>query len=173
MFLPKVTIGLNNVIFGSIREVGLSRIVTSRFMSSNALYTEQAVPDKLYKKIELELRGHDKAVLKSYGEFANMTANHLGVSITRNEQLYKAVHDRYTVLKSKHVHKKHRVQYEFRTYFRLIDFEKLTGSTADTLLEYIQRNLPEGIAMKVTKTEIRVLPEIISKPPIQEVPKET
>ena len=29
--------------------------------------------------------------------------------------------------------------------------EKLTGSTADTFLEYIQRNLPEGVAMKVTK----------------------
>jgi len=29
--------------------------------------------------------------------------------------------------------------------------ERLTGSTADTFLEYIQRNLPEGVAMKVTK----------------------
>ena len=27
--------------------------------------------------------------------------------------------------------------------------EKLTGSTADTYLEYIQRNLPEGVSMKV------------------------
>lgn len=71
-----------------------------------------------------------------------------------SEQIKKPVHDRYTVLKSRHVHKKHRVQYEFRTYFRLIDFEKLTGSTADTLLEYIQRNLPEGVAMKVTKVII-------------------
>ncbi|XP_051170259.1 28S ribosomal protein S10, mitochondrial [Leptopilina boulardi] len=168
MLLSKI----NNIIFGSIRETGLNRLLTSRFMSDNALSTEQSVPDKLYKKIELELRGHDKAVLKSYGEFTNMTANNLGIIMTKNEQIKKAVHDRYTVLKSRHVHKKHRVQYEFRTYFRLIDFEKLTGSTADTLLEYIQRNLPEGVAMKVTKTEIRKLPEIISKPPIQEIPKE-
>lgn len=28
---------------------------------------------------------------------------------------------------------------------------KLTESTALTFLEYIQRNLPEGVAMKVTK----------------------
>lgn len=56
-----------------------------------------------------------------------------------------------TLLKSKHVHKKHRVQYEIRTYFRFLDFLKLTGSTADTFLEYAQRNLPEGVAMKVTK----------------------
>ena len=25
----------------------------------------------------------------------------------------------------------------------------LTGSTADTFLEYVQRNLPEGVSMKV------------------------
>lgn len=43
------------------------------------------------------------------------------------------------------------VQYEFRTYFRFMQFHRLTGSTADTFLEYIQRNLPEGVAMKVTK----------------------
>lgn len=30
-------------------------------------------------------------------------------------------------------------------------FKHLTGSTADILLEYIQRNLPEGVAMKVTR----------------------
>ena len=27
---------------------------------------------------------------------------------------------------------------------------RITGSTADTYLEYIQRNLPEGMAMKIT-----------------------
>ena len=32
-------------------------------------------------------------------------------------------------------------------------FEKVTGSTADTFLEYIQRNLPEGVAMTVTKVQ--------------------
>lgn len=57
------------------------------------------------------------------------------------------------MLKSAHVHKKHRVQYEIRTYYRYLDFLKLTGSTADTFLEYLQRNLPEGVAMKVTKVK--------------------
>lgn len=64
------------------------------------------------------------------------------------------MHERLTVLKSVHVHKKHRVQYETRTYYRFMDFAKLTGSTADTFLEYIQRNLPEGVAMKVTKVRL-------------------
>lgn len=63
----------------------------------------------------------------------------------------KAHHERYTLLRSIHVHKKCRVQYEVRTWFRFIHFHKLTGSTADTFLEYVQRNLPEGVALKVTK----------------------
>lgn len=63
----------------------------------------------------------------------------------------KPVHEKLTVLKSAFVHKKHRVQYETRTYYRYLELLKLTGSTADTFLEYIQRNLPEGVAMKVTK----------------------
>ena len=59
--------------------------------------------------------------------------------------------DRLTLLKSIHIYKKHRVQYEIRTHFTHMNFHKLTGSTADTFLEYVQRNLPEGVSMKVTK----------------------
>lgn len=35
-----------------------------------------------------------------------------------------------------------------------LQYYYLTGSTATTFLEYIQRNLPEGVAMKVTKVNI-------------------
>ncbi|OAD53550.1 28S ribosomal protein S10, mitochondrial [Eufriesea mexicana] len=117
--------------------------------------------DKLYKKIEIEVRGNDRAVLKSYGEFAVMAANHLDITVNRNIELRKPIHERLTVLKSIHVHKNHRVQYETRTYYRYVDFLHLTGSTADTYLEYIQRNLPEGVAMKVTKVELQTLPDTV------------
>ncbi|CAK9829879.1 28S ribosomal protein S10, mitochondrial [Anthophora retusa] len=120
-------------------------------------------PDKLYKKVEIEVRGHDKAVLKSYGEFVVMAANHLDINVYRNVALRKPVHERLTVLKSAFVHKKHRVQYETRTYYRYLDFFNLTGSTADTFLEYIQRNLPEGVAMKVTMVELQTLPETVKQ----------
>jgi ribosomal protein S10 len=76
----------------------------------------------------------------------------------------KANHERLTLLKSVHIYKKHRVQYEIRTYFRFMQFLRLTGSTADTFLEYIQRNLPEGVAMKVTKVEITAVPSHIRTP---------
>ena len=62
---------------------------------------------------------------------------------------------RKTLLKSVHVYSKHRVQYEIRTFYSHINLKNLTGSTALTYLEYIQRNLPEGVAMKVTKHERR------------------
>lgn len=63
----------------------------------------------------------------------------------------KPIHERLTVLKSVHIYKKHRVQYETRTYYMFVQYNRLTGSTADTLLEYVQRNLPEGVALKTTK----------------------
>ncbi|XP_015178970.1 PREDICTED: 28S ribosomal protein S10, mitochondrial [Polistes dominula] len=143
------------------RETGRIGILTKPF---SALVKPN--PDKLYKKIEIEVRGNDPAVLKSYGQFTEMTANHLGINMLRNTTPRKPIHERLTVLKSVHVHKKHRVQYETRTYYRFMDFVKLTGSTADTFLEYLQRNLPEGVAMKVTKVELQKLPESIQTPPI-------
>lgn len=72
---------------------------------------------------------------------------------------YKAKHDRMTLLKCKTGNKKHRVQYEIRTWYRFMEFAKLTESTADTYLEYIQRNLPEGVFMKVTKVGLWTLYE--------------
>ncbi|MGH0177158.1 UNVERIFIED_CONTAM: hypothetical protein FKN15_074635 [Acipenser sinensis] len=61
--------------------------------------------------------------------------------------------ERLTLLKAVHIFKKHRVQYEMRTYYRCIELKHLTGCTADVYLEYIQRNLPEGVAMEVTKED--------------------
>ncbi|CAL7943943.1 unnamed protein product [Xylocopa violacea] len=134
--------------------------------SNDTSLPNESEPDKLYKKLEIEVRGNDPAVLRSYGKFAVMAAKHLGITITRHFAPYKAIHERLTVLKSVHVHKKHRVQYETRTYYRYLDFFHLTGSTADTFLEYIQRNLPEGVAMKVTKVELQPLPDTVEQAPL-------
>lgn len=119
--------------------------------------------DKLYKTLEIELRGNDPAVLKSYSKFAVTTGKHFDLE-TRAWTQRKPEHERFTVLKSVHVNKKHRVQYEYRTYFSFVQFFKLTSSTASTLLEYMERNLPEGVALKATKIEIQKMPEHL-KPP--------
>lgn len=37
--------------------------------------------DKLYKRLEIEIKGSDPAVLKSYSWFATTAANHLGIDV--------------------------------------------------------------------------------------------
>uniref|UniRef100_A0A4W6CEE9 Small ribosomal subunit protein uS10m n=1 Tax=Lates calcarifer TaxID=8187 RepID=A0A4W6CEE9_LATCA len=103
------------------------------------------------------------AVLDSYEFFATLAAQELGITISK---VYEPPRDieRFTLLKSVHIHKKHRVQYEMRTHFRCIELSHLTGCTARAYLEYIQRNLPEGVAMEVTKTAMEKVPDHILEP---------
>ncbi|XP_033296991.1 28S ribosomal protein S10, mitochondrial [Bombus bifarius] len=131
--------------------------------SNTSSFPTESEPDKLYKKLEIEVRGNDPAVLRNYGEFAVVVAGHLDITVGRHVAIRKPIFERLTLLKSIHVHKKHRVQYERRTYYRYVDLFNLTGSTADTYLEYIERNLPEGVAMKITKVELQTLPKTVKQ----------
>lgn len=45
----------------------------------NATNTEEQQSDKLYKRLELEIRGHDPMVIKSYVKFATTAAAHLNI----------------------------------------------------------------------------------------------
>ncbi|XP_052891532.1 28S ribosomal protein S10, mitochondrial [Anopheles moucheti] len=121
------------------------------------------VPDKLYSRVELQMKGIDPEVMKSYAMYAKTAAEHLNIEVGKHWTMRKAAKERLTLLKSVHIYKKHRVQYEVRNYYRFMHFHKLTGSTLDTFLEYIERNLPEGIALKVTKVELQQLPEHLRK----------
>ncbi|XP_014252205.1 28S ribosomal protein S10, mitochondrial [Cimex lectularius] len=125
---------------------------------STEVQTQNEEPDALYKTVELEMRGLDPAVLKSYSKFLTESATHLGIELGKQWTPRKANHERLTLLRSIHVNKKCRVQYEVRTYFTFLQLHKMTGSTCDTYLEYVQRNLPEGVAMKVSKVAIEPKP---------------
>ncbi|EDS29486.1 mitochondrial ribosomal protein S10 [Culex quinquefasciatus] len=127
--------------------------------ASTSPNTTVPVPDKLYSRVELQMKGIDPEVMKSYAYFAKTAAEHLDIEVGKHWALRKAVKDRLTLLKSVHIYKKHRVQYEIRNYYRFMHFHKLTGSTLDTFLEYVERNLPEGVALKVTRVELQALPE--------------
>jgi len=39
-------------------------------------------PDQLYKTVEVEVKGHDTAVLYSYEKFVAMAAGNLGIKIS-------------------------------------------------------------------------------------------
>lgn len=119
--------------------------------------------DKLFARLEIELKGIEPEVMRSYAWYAQKSAEHLGIQVGKCYAARKADKDRWTVLKSVHVHAKHLVSYEVRTYYRFMNFHNLTQSTLETFLEYIQRNLPEGTAMKATKVEIQKVPEHLEK----------
>ena len=127
------------------------------------------MPDKLYKKIDLELRAHEPAVLKSYSWFACTAARELNIPVEKSWAPEEPHKERKTLLKAAYVNKKHRVQYEMRTYYHFMTLQHLTGSTADTYLEYVQRNLPEGVSMKVIKHEVRKLFPQVATPISQEI----
>ncbi|CAK5088537.1 unnamed protein product [Meloidogyne enterolobii] len=123
--------------------------------------TKNLEHDKLFKRIDLELRGHDPEVLSSYTTFVSNVCDHLEIE---KSQVTETPHLKWllTTLRDKFAKKKYKVQYEVRTYIRFMHVKYLTGSTASTFLEYIERNIPEGVAMKVTYTEICNLPKTIT-----------
>ncbi|KAK7603102.1 hypothetical protein V9T40_003101 [Parthenolecanium corni] len=126
-------------------------------------------PDKLYQTISIEMRANEHSNMTSYSQFARMAAGHLGITIGRcyiAPTFYQR--DKLCLLRSAFTNKNCRIQYEVRTYYRYMTFHNLTGSTADTFLEYIERNLPEGIALKITKVEVQKLPEELVQPRAEE-----
>ena len=86
-----------------------------------------------------------------------MTAQHLGIHYVKTEIPFRTIRKR-TLLASRYVKRKYRVQYEIRDYFRYLLFNNLTGSTADTFLEYIERQVPAGVLLKIEKHKLGKLP---------------
>ncbi|XP_026174607.1 small ribosomal subunit protein uS10m [Mastacembelus armatus] len=146
------------------------------FSSAAPSITVADEPDTLFQKVSVLVKGHDRAVLDSYEFFATTAAKELGINISKVFEPNKHM-ERLTLLKSVHIFKKHRVQYEMRTHYRCIELSHLTGSTAQVYLEYIQRNLPEGVAMEVTKIAMEKVPDHILEPmwkdhPIEDKPSQ-
>ncbi|KAF8358178.1 mrps-10 [Pristionchus pacificus] len=122
------------------------------------------LPDQLFRAIELEYRGHDPAVLKSYTQFLEQVCTNL--SVTRGSvKVLPYVRWVQPLLRSKFVHKKYKLHYETRTHITRFTIHDVTGSTASTFLEYIERNIPEGVAMRVEYEELLPLPETITGSP--------
>ncbi|VDM46412.1 unnamed protein product [Toxocara canis] len=123
--------------------------------------------DKLFAKIHLEIRGHDRAVLNSYTTFLQTACHHLAISCSP-VKILPYVRWIQPLLRSKFVHKKYKLHYETRTYIRCMTVNDVTGSTASTFLEYIERNIPEGVAMKVTYEELVPFPPMINETMLRE-----
>lgn len=98
------------------------------------------------QKIRIRLKAFDYKLLdQSVGEIVE-TARRTGAKIAGPIPLPTKI-NRYTVLRSPHVDKKSREQFEIRTHKRLIDILEPTQTTIDSLMKL---DLSAGIDVTIT-----------------------
>lgn len=97
------------------------------------------------QKIRIRLKAFDHRILdQSTGEIAQ-TARRTGAEIRGPIPLPTKI-NRYTVLRSPHVDKKSREQFEIRTHKRLIDIINPTPQTVDALMKL---DLAAGVNVEI------------------------
>jgi|SRR3990167_2234977 len=97
------------------------------------------------QKIRIKLRSYDHRILdKSVVEIVE-TAKRTGASIVGPIPL-PTVKNRWTVLRSPHVDKKSREQFEIRTHKRIIDILEPTPQTVDALMKL---DLSAGVDIEI------------------------
>ena len=97
------------------------------------------------EKIRIKLRAFDHRLLdQSVKEIVN-TAHRTGARVSGPVPLPTMI-QKYTVLRSPHVDKKSREQFEIRTHKRLIDIYEPTQQTVDALM---QLELAAGVDVEI------------------------
>jgi len=97
------------------------------------------------QRIRIRLRAYDHRVLDQSTEEIVETAKRTGAKVCGPIPLPTQI-ERYTVLRSPHVDKKSREQFEIRTHKRLLDILDPTAKTVDELKKL---NLPAGVDIKI------------------------
>ncbi len=99
----------------------------------------------LNEKIRIKLRSYDSRVLdRSTGEIVD-TAKRTGARIVGPIPLPTGK-NKYCVLRSPHVDKKSREQFEIRTHKRILDIMDPTPQTVDALMKL---DLPAGVDVEI------------------------
>ena len=97
------------------------------------------------EKIRIRLKAYDHRVLDQSTWEIVQTAKRTGALVTGPIPLPTDI-NRYTVLRSPHVDKKSREQFEIRTHKRLIDILEPTTQTVDALMKL---DLPAGVDVEI------------------------
>ncbi|MFQ5925887.1 MAG: 30S ribosomal protein S10 [Terriglobia bacterium] len=97
------------------------------------------------EKIRIRLKGYDHRVLDQSTWEIVQTAKRTGAIVAGPVPLPTDI-NRYTVLRSPHVDKKSREQFEIRTHKRLIDILEPTEATVNALMRL---DLPAGIDVEI------------------------
>ena len=97
------------------------------------------------QKIRIRLKAYDQRILdQSVGEIVE-TARRTGARVVGPIPL-PTRKNRYTVLRSPHVDKKSREQFEIRTHKRLLDILEPTPNTVDALMKL---DLSAGVDIEI------------------------
>ena len=86
------------------------------------------------QKIRIRLKGYDYRLLDESAAKIVETVKRSGARVSGPIPLPTSI-NKYTVLRSPHVDKKSREQFEIRTHKRLIDIYEPTPQTADDLMK--------------------------------------
>jgi small subunit ribosomal protein S10 len=97
------------------------------------------------EKIRIRLKAYDYRILDQSTHEIVETAKRTGARIAGPIPL-PTVKNRYTVLRSPHVDKKSREQFEIRTHKRLMDIYEPTPQTVDALMRL---DLPAGVDVEI------------------------
>ena len=97
------------------------------------------------EKIRIRLKAYDHRILDQSTREIVDTAKRTGADVAGPIPLPTVI-NRWTVLRSPHVDKKSREQFEMRTHKRLIDILEPTPDTVDALMKL---DLPPGVDVEI------------------------
>lgn len=103
------------------------------------------MPEVIENRIRVKLKAYDHRLVDISAKEIVDTAKRTGSEISGPVPLPTKIH-RYTVLRSPHVNKKSREQFEIRIHKRLIDIIKPTRETIDALMKL---ELPAGVFVEI------------------------
>ena len=112
----------------------------------------------LNEKIRIKLKAYDHRVLDQSTAEIVETAKRTGARIAGPIPL-PTIKNKWTVLRSPHVDKKSREQFEIRTHKRLMDILDPTAETVDALMKL---DLPAGVEMVMPGDNIQMEIELIA-----------
>ena len=97
------------------------------------------------QQIRIKLKAYDHRLLDQSARQIVEAAERTGAAVAGPVPLPTSI-DKFTVLKSPHIHKDAREQFEIRTHKRLIDIMEPTSKTGDTLMRL---QLPSGVDIEI------------------------
>lgn len=97
------------------------------------------------QQIRIKLKAYDHRLLDQSARQIVEAAERTGAAVAGPVPLPTSI-DKFTVLRSPHIHKDAREQFEIRTHKRLIDIMEPTSKTVDTLMRL---QLPSGVDIEI------------------------